>query len=151
MKRTITIMLVGVVMFTLGAVTGKTHGDTIEMVHCDCTTEEKTVEILPPEKLYVGKCKITAYCTENYSHICNDGDSTRTSTGTTPTVGRTCAVDPNVIPYGSEVIIDGQTYIAEDCGGAIKGNRVDILFATHEEALNFGVQYKDVCYKPKER
>ena len=113
------------------------------------TKVERNVEVLPPEILYAGRCKLTAYCTENYPHICNDGDSTRTATGTTPTVGRTCAVDPKVIPYGSEVIINGHTYIAEDCGGAIRGNRVDILFATHEEALNFGVQYADVSYKPK--
>ena len=88
--------------------------------------------------------KLTAYCCENYPHICNNGDSTKTSTGTTPTPGRTVAVDPNVIPYGSEVIINGHTYIAEDCGGGVKGNRVDILFATHEEALRFGVQYAEV-------
>ena len=82
----------------------------------------------------------TAYCCENYPHICNDGDATCTATGTKPTPGRTIAVDPSVIPYGAEVIINGQTYIAEDCGGAIKGNRIDILFDTHEEALQFGRQ-----------
>lgn len=94
------------------------------------------------------RCKLTAYCSENYPHICNDGDSTTTATGTTPTAGRTVAVDPTVIPYGSEVIINGHSYIAEDCGGAVKGNRVDILFATHEEALSFGVQYAEVQYVP---
>lgn len=82
----------------------------------------------------------TAYCCENYPHICNDGDATCTATGTKPTPGRTIAVDPSVIPYGAEVIINGNTYIAEDCGGAIKGNRIDILFDTHEEALQFGRQ-----------
>ena len=91
-------------------------------------------------------CKLTAYCCENYPHICNDGDSTKTATGTTPTPGRTVAVDPTVIPYGSEVTINGHTYIAEDCGGAVKGNRVDVLFATHEEALNFGIQYAEVKF-----
>lgn len=37
------------------------------------------------------------------------------------------AVDPSVIPYGSEVLINGHVYIAEDCGGAVKGNVIDIF------------------------
>ena len=92
----------------------------------------------------IGVCKLSAYCKENYPHICNNGDSSTTATGTIPTAGRTVAVDPKIIPYGSKVIINGHTYIAEDCGGAIKGNRVDILFNTHQEALNFGIQYAEV-------
>ena len=50
-----------------------------------------------------------------------------TSTGTKPKWG-TIAVDPSVIPYGTKVYIPqfGQTFIAEDCGGAIKGNKIDI-------------------------
>ncbi len=111
----------------------------------------KQVEITPNNSNIVslGVCKVTAYCIENYPHICNDGDSSRTATSTAPTVGRTVAVDPRIIPYGSEVIIEGHTYIAEDCGGGVKGNRVDICFNTHQEALNFGVRYLDVSYVVK--
>lgn len=54
------------------------------------------------------------------------------------------AVDPNVIPYNSEVIINGKTYEAQDCGGAIKGNRIDVYFKDHNDALEFGVQYAEV-------
>ena len=82
----------------------------------------------------------SAYCGENYPHICNDGDATKTATGVRPTAGRTIAVDPRVIPYGSKVIINGNTYIAEDCGGAIKSNKVDIFFDTHQEAIEWGIQ-----------
>ena len=99
-----------------------------------------------PEPLILN-CKLTAYCIENYPHRCNDGDSTYTATMTNPTPGRTIAVDPKVIPLGSEVIIDGHTYIAEDTGGAIKGNRIDIVFETHQEALEFGVRYAEVEVK----
>jgi 3D (Asp-Asp-Asp) domain-containing protein len=116
---------------------------------CDVVVDETPISdivVEQPEIISLGTCKVTAYCCENYPHICNDGDSTTTATGTTPTAGRTVAVDPKTIPYGSEVIIDGHTYIAEDCGGAIQGNRVDIVFATHDEALNFGVQYIEVSY-----
>lgn len=83
------------------------------------------------------------------SHYCDcerctlDGDGI-TATGTQATEGRTIAVDPEVIPYGTMVVIDGHTYIAEDCGGAIKGNRIDIFMDSHEEALQAGVRTVEV-------
>lgn len=110
---------------------------------------EETIPAQPTEELEptILRCKLTAYCIENYPHICNNGDSTYTATGTRPVSGRTIAVDPKVIPYGSEVTIRGNTYIAEDCGGAVKGNHIDIVFDTHQEALDFGIQYEDVEVK----
>ncbi len=49
------------------------------------------------------------------------------------------AVDPKVIPLGTEVQIkDVGTFIAEDTGGKIKGNRIDIYFNSKKEARNFG-------------
>lgn len=83
---------------------------------------------------------ITAYCP---CSKCTDGDGI-TSSGTKATQGRTIAVDPQYIHYGTEIIIDGHSYIAEDCGGAIKGNKIDLFFDSHEEALKFGVQKKVV-------
>ena len=67
-----------------------------------------------------------------------------TATGTTVHVG-TVAVDPRYIPYGTRMFIvsnDG-VYIygisvAEDCGGAIKGDRVDLYFPTLSECFAFG-------------
>lgn len=79
----------------------------------------------------------TAYCA--CAKCCGKSDGI-TATGTKATAGRTIAVDPSVIPYGTKVKINGNTYIAEDCGGAVKGNGIDIFFNTHEEALNFGRQ-----------
>lgn len=81
---------------------------------------------------------VTAYCP--CIKCCGKTDGI-TATGTVATAGRTIAVDPTVIPYGSEVILNGVTYIAEDCGGAIKGNKIDMFFDTHQEALEWGVQY----------
>ncbi len=87
--------------------------------------------------------ELTAYCTckkccGNYSPEVT-GLQAHTATGTIPTQGRTIAVDPSVIPYGSTVVIDGVgTFIAEDTGGAIKQNRIDVYFENHEDAIAFG-------------
>ncbi|MBM7635026.1 peptidoglycan-binding protein [Geomicrobium sediminis] len=55
------------------------------------------------------------------------------------------AVDPNVIPLGSTVYVEGYgEAIAGDTGGAITGNKIDLHMATTEEALNFGRQNVEV-------
>lgn len=107
-------------------------------------TTVKSTETTKRQLRSLGVFEITAYCCENYPHICNDGNAYETSTGVRPTVGRTIAVDPRVIPYGTQVIINGHTYVAEDTGGAIKGNKIDILYATHSEAMHFGRQRAEV-------
>lgn len=89
----------------------------------------------------LGEYKLTAYCP--CAKCCGKSDGI-TATGVKATSNRTVAVDPNVIPLGSEIIIDGICYTAEDVGSAVKGNVIDIFFDTHEEALQFGVQYKNV-------
>jgi 3D (Asp-Asp-Asp) domain-containing protein len=51
------------------------------------------------------------------------------------------AVDPDVIPLGTRLYIQGYGYaVADDTGGAIKGNRLDLAFDTHYEAIQFGVR-----------
>lgn len=104
--------------------------------------EIRTVEETMPKFLDMGEFKLTAYCA--CSECCGKWADGITSTGIKPVQGRTIAVDIDVIPYGSEVIINGHTYRAEDCGGAIIGNRIDVYFENHSEALEFGVQYADV-------
>ena len=91
---------------------------------------------------YIGECTVTYYCCEPYAHVCGDGDGL-TATGIPVTPG-VVAVDPEVIPLGSTVIIDGQKYLAADTGGAIKGNHVDIAVATHQEADALGVTTAEV-------
>ncbi len=66
------------------------------------------------------------------------GDTTRM--GTPARLG-VVAVDPRVIPLGSTVEVEGYgTFSAEDTGGAIKGNKIDIFVSTYREAMQFGIQ-----------
>lgn len=78
-----------------------------------------------------------------------------TATGTRATEGRTVAVDPRVIPLGGTIYFEGPNglvggYIAEDTGGAIKGNRIDLYFDSHEDALEWGVRELEVFVMPEE-
>ena len=69
----------------------------------------------------------------------------RTSRGLIPKEGRTIAVDPKVIPYGTTVYIEGYGYfVAEDCGGAIKGNRIDIFTNSYSHAISQGRKVANV-------
>lgn len=90
----------------------------------------------------LGKFRITHYCP--CSICCGPWANGITSTGVTATTNHTIAVDPSQIPYGSQVVINGQVYVAEDCGGAIKTNCIDIYVASHEEGESKGVYYTDV-------
>ena len=90
----------------------------------------------------LGTFKITHYCP--CSICCGPWANGITSTGVTATTNRTIAVDPTQIPYGSKVVINGQVYVAEDCGGAIKKNHIDVYVNSHEEALALGVTNAEV-------
>lgn len=61
--------------------------------------------------------------------------------------GYSIAVDPSIIPLGSIVTIDGKEYRADDTGGMITGNRIDIYFDSHEQATEYGKQEKEIVWK----
>lgn len=103
--------------------------------------EETTEEITITELICLGEFEVTAYCA--CERCCGKSDGI-TATGTKVTAGRTLAVDPNVIPYGSVVVIGENEYIAEDCGNAVRGNVVDIYFDSHDEAFRYGRQIHTV-------
>ena len=89
----------------------------------------------------LGEFKITYYCA---CAICCDVETGITATGAPVVQGETIAVDPKVIPYGTKVIINGHVFTAEDCGGAIKGNRIDIYVDDHATAQALGVNHYHV-------
>ena len=89
----------------------------------------------------LGNFKLTAYCP---CRICSEGWGRHTCTGAVATAGHTIAVDPRVIPYGSKVMINGVVYTAEDRGGAVRGNHIDIFFNTHAETRQHGTQSAEV-------
>ena len=93
--------------------------------------------------VFLGEFTLTAYCPGRC--CCGKWANGYTATGTLATEERTIAVDPKVIPYGTHVLLiwpDGtqRSYIAEDCGGSVNGNHIDVFFSDHQAARVFGVQ-----------
>jgi 3D (Asp-Asp-Asp) domain-containing protein len=85
---------------------------------------------------------VTAYCP---GRCCNDIWAGKTATGRsirhyTDRGISIAAVDPSVIPLGSEFTYAGTLYRAADVGGKIKGRRIDVLLPDHELTLEFGVK-----------
>ena len=79
--------------------------------------------------------EVTAYCG---GRCCNGKWAGQTASGATPCEGRTCAAS-NKYPFGTRIELDGiGTFIVEDRGDAITGNRIDIYMDDHRRANNFG-------------
>lgn len=57
----------------------------------------------------------------------------------------TCAVDPHVIPYGTRIFVEGYGIaVANDCGGAVKGNVIDLYMNSTAECYAWGRRNKRV-------
>ena len=91
----------------------------------ECIAVEK--DQLQKEVEELQKWKALGQFTITYYWPGEDIYGSLTSTGAIAKEGKTIAVDPSIIPYGSTVLIDGKEYLAQDCGGAIKGNKIDIF------------------------
>lgn len=89
----------------------------------------------------LGTWKLTAYCPQE---CCNGkGRAWKTASGAPMKTGRTVAAAG--LPFGTELMINGQIYVVEDRG--VSGKHVDILFQDHKSARNFGVQKAEVFIK----
>lgn len=135
---------------------GRLPGDDVPATErCYLTEEEiKTENELIEEALLTRSHKledvtITFYCCEEYPHICGTGTGI-TASGRRVTPYVSCAVDPDVIPLGSTVMLEHNgemVYLrADDTGGAVNGNHIDIAVPTHDFALSLGVQTADIWW-----
>lgn len=139
----------------------QTESVTVSAPESTTNTEEPVLMTLtaqndtePTEEwLNLGIYELTAYCP---CEMCcgywatvrplddNGNPIVYTSTGAVAQAGTTIAVDPSVIPYGTTVKINDHIFIAQDTGGAIQGNRIDVYFDDHQAALEFGRQQAEV-------
>lgn len=118
----------------------------------------------PPERMTLtltGYCKCGICCGWKrnwrfqpvYAYGPNKGKPKKvgiTSSGTRAVRG-TIAADTRLFPYGTIIQIPGYGWgRVEDIGGAIKGRHIDLFFDSHQEALEWGRQKKQVLiWKPR--
>lgn len=115
---------------------------TPDMPEWDTATRWFDGRPIRPSKVVV--MKVTGYSPDNRS--CGEFADGQTATlhSVWTNAMRLVAADPEVLPYGSMITVPGyaadQVVPVLDCGGAIKGARLDLLFPTHERALAWGVR-----------
>ena len=112
----------------------------VEQPKQETTTSSNVIEKDGYKLQSLGVYKLTAYC--SCAKCCGKTDGI-TASGTHVTAGRTIAA-PRTFAFGTKIMINGHVYTVEDRGGAIQGNRIDIYFDTHEEALKFGVKNMEI-------
>ena len=114
-----------------------------EVVIVEESTEEEAESEIDDLRL-LGEFRVSSYC--SCEKCCGKWANTRPNgivygaSGEELVPYHSIAVDTDIIPYGKSVFINDVEYVAHDCGGAIKGNRIDIYMDSHEEALEFGVK-----------
>ena len=135
-KKVISIVLVFIVSFcAILAKPTKTYANEVNNTRIEISNKDsKVINIKRGFDKMNGremKVRATAYANDYI-----------TSTGKKPRPYHTLAVDPKVIPYGTRVYIPefNKVFIAEDCGGAIKGNRIDIYMNNEYECRQWGVR-----------
>lgn len=148
--------------FIMSDSTSKTSEIEAEsFIMSDSTSKTGEIEIEnsgdnTPNLISLGEFTLTAYCpcveccgewSESHPSRIGTGYIQRTASGTIPKEGRTIGVDPDVIPFGSTIVINGHEYVAEDTSGGISETSIDVFFDTHDAALNFGVQKAEVFLK----
>lgn len=164
-------VIVAVVFFSIGMLVGFLCSKTDEpMTMVDVTiqptneatatpTVEPTAEPTPKfNYISIGEYRLTAYC--SCEKCCGYWATVRpldengkpivyTANKSIAKQGVTVAADTDILPFGTVLLIDGHEFVVQDRGGAIKENRIDIYFESHEEALRFGIQYKEIFVKEK--
>ena len=135
----------------------ETYENNIQDLEQELKNTNKVIDELKSTEyklIYLGEFKLTAYC--SCVKCCgqwaidrevdeNGNPIVLTASGATAQVNHTVAVDPSVLPFGSELYVPGYGfYVAEDSGNGVEGNHLDIYFSSHDEAVNHGLAYNDV-------
>lgn len=91
---------------------------------------------------YLGTFVTTGYC--NCRRCCGKWSGGPTASGKMPRANHTVAVDPDVIPLGTRLLVNGVEYVAEDTGSGVDGKHLDIYYDDHTTAWNHGKQTAEV-------
>lgn len=95
----------------------------------------------------LGMFTVTGYC--SCEICCPSSSSKLTYSGTEPQPDHTVSADIDVFPIGTRLMIDDIIYTVEDIGSNVTENKIDIFYATHEEALAHGITTAEVFAVPE--
>ena len=128
-------------------VTAKAVAPATEMLHEAVTASATIAPAAISHKLRTIRMEVTAYCP--CTKCCGENAEGITASGHTVSYngGRFVAADTDVLPFKTKLIIPGYhgaPVEVIDRGGAIKGNKLDLYFPTHEEAREWGRKWVDV-------
>lgn len=132
-----------VVGITTDDISSVSTGDSDETESAHYTNEYVIeYESITDDNLYTGSVGELTYLGDffatAYTHTGNN-----TATGIYPKANHTVGVDPNIIPYGTTIVVEimGElrTYVAEDTG-YLAENQLDIFYDTYDECIQFGVR-----------
>lgn len=105
------------------------------------------------EYVSLGEFKLTSYCAcekccgywATIRPVDENGEPiVYTASGAVARQGVTVAADTDILPYGTVLLIGGEEFIVQDCGGGVNGKHIDIYFEDHQAAIEFGVKYKEI-------
>ena len=124
----------------------KVASNNAELLH-EATTAASLMPASAPKGYRTIRMEVTAYCP--CTKCCGENAEGITASGRTVSynAGRFVAADTDVLPFKTKLVIPGyhdQPVEVIDRGGAIKGNKLDLYYPTHEEALEWGRQIIDV-------
>lgn len=123
-----------------GRVTAKDKGRTVITARIS-GTRIKVKAVVTVKNYVTMRVRTTGYC--NCRSCAGQWAGAATASGKRPRARHTIAVDRRLIRLGTKVRIGNVTYTAEDTGGAIKGRRIDIYYASHRKATSHGVRYQN--------
>ena len=155
MRKLKTTFMVALMLMSTFVSVQPLYAETRTHEDCNLIAKERS-EILDFEQeaekdkqeRYLGEFLVTAYC--NCKSCCGKWSGGACKNGEYPQQGITVACDTNVIPLNSFIEIEGYgTRKCQDTGNLIIGNRLDLYFSSHREALKFGKKTLKV-YKAKD-
>jgi 3D (Asp-Asp-Asp) domain-containing protein len=154
-KPILTAIFLVMIICILGCFIGKSHANgnnrtTLLIAALDTaetgTKRIETSDSEDPVQWQTVQMRVTAYCP--CSKCCGSYSDGVTASGHKISQGDRFVAADKIYPFGTEMIIPGykkgEAVKVLDRGGAIRGNRLDVFFNSHQEALEWGVRYLDV-------
>ena len=149
MRRIAYVSLVALLGFVF---CGAKRASTPQLIYSLSDDAKQQIQTaLPGSRLML--MEVTAYCP--CVKCCGRGAHGVTASGAriTQNGGQFVAADTSVLPFGTKLVIPGYgsgPVEVLDRGGAIKGNRLDVFFPTHEQAKAFGRRWVEILVTPND-